>query len=840
MEENPLLVQLQKEIRSYNNPVYFAENILTEKLWDKQKEILIEFYNPDKNYRELVICAGMRSSKTYLASIICLFEAFKLLLLKDPAEHYGLSKGHKIFIINVATSEQQAKDTVFSQIESILKNSKWFMDFKPQIRHQEIRFPGKNLIIRSEHSNSASLVGKTSKCVKKGTKVITNKGIINIEDIENYDKVLASGGLENITAFLKQGKKPILKLTTKKGYELEATGDHKILTFVQDTNIVGFKQLDQLDNNDFVILGAGGLESFNNKTTTVSGLEIKLNEDLGYVIGFIIGDGTVHSLNVAPGNYPEAFLDKFQRVFGKEEENFNVRGPFFWNENSEGCYQISIKKIPKLVLKKLFGDLMLLSPKRTVPRIIFQSNADCIKGFLKGYYDAEGHVDGKHEIRVDSRSETLIKEVQLLLLLVGIRSARRSYEHRHHGKKFHYLSISGDDIITYGKEIGFHIEYKNKQMEKMLSIKRRCCWKTLPKQETLQISGNYFLDQVKSVTKGSNEECFDISVLPSKTFYANGILVHNCVVFDELSRFKDTQGKNSAEAVYESLSRSVQTFGGEGKVISISSPLYRDELLMRLLKLSKKAPFLLSYHLATWELNPNITRESLEPEFIKNPEAAMRDYGAVPSSALEVYFKQPEKIDECVDILLKPIVFDGKLSSFETGKSNYAYFLGGDPALKNDSFGLALVHREGDMTICDLSYRLTPTKEREISALEVKNLILSMVRQFNVQEAVFDTWHFPETLEEVANQGVKVSQSIVRKLHYDNLKELFYTGKIRIPQNEILIDELKNLELLKGNKVDHPKHGSKDMADALANACFLLRSSEVIQLQPPAWYIITE
>jgi len=475
MEKNPLLAQLQAEIKALNDPVYFAEHILTEKLWDKQKEILTEFYNPNKKYRELVICAGMRSSKTYLASIICLFEAFKLLLMKDPAAHYGISKGHKIFIINVATSEQQAKDTVFSQIESKLKNSKWFMDLKPQIRHQEIRFPDKNLVIRSEHSNSASLVGKTAKCV----------------------------------------------------------------------------------------------------------------------------------------------------------------------------------------------------------------------------------------------------------------------------------------------------------------------------------------------------------------------------VFDELSRFKDTQGKNSAEAVYESLSRAVQTFGEEGKVISISSPLYQDELLMRLLKLSKKSPYILGYHLATWELNPNITRESLEHEFNKNPEAAMRDYGAIPSSALEIYFKQPEKIDEAVDLLLKPIVFDGVLSSFVSGKPNYSYYLGGDPALKNDSFGLALVHKEGDTVICDLSYRLTPTKEREISALEVKNLILSITKQFNVQEAVFDTWHFPETLEEIANQGVKVSQSIVRKVHYDNLKELFYTGKIRIPQNEVLINELKNLELIKGNKVDHPKHGSKDLADALANACYLLRSSKVAQPQPPAWHVIS-
>jgi len=42
----------------------------------------------------------------------------------------------------------------------------------------------------------------------------------------------------------------------------------------------------------------------------------------------------------------------------------------------------------------------------------------------------------------------------------------------------------------------------------------------------------------------------------------------------------------------------------------------------------------------------------------------------------------------------------------------------------------------------------------------------------------------------------------------------------------VLVDELKALELVKGEKVDHRRGRSKDVADAVANAVFYLPSVE--------------
>ena len=53
---------------------------------------------------------------------------------------------------------------------------------------------------------------------------------------------------------------------------------------------------------------------------------------------------------------------------------------------------------------------------------------------------------------------------------------------------------------------------------------------------------------------------------------------------------------------------------------------------------------------------------------------------------------------------------------------------------------------------------------------------------------------------------------------YNILKNFIYDGRIELPKNNYLANELSNLINVRGNKVDHPKNGSKDCADALAGA----------------------
>ena len=60
-------------------------------------------------------------------------------------------------------------------------------------------------------------------------------------------------------------------------------------------------------------------------------------------------------------------------------------------------------------------------------------------------------------------------------------------------------------------------------------------------------------------------------------------------------------------------------------------------------------------------------------------------------------------------------------------------------------------------------------------------------------------------------------QSVDRTIDaYNIVKEAFYEKRIDVPYYEHLERELVRLEIIKGDKVDHPPGSSKDVSDAVA------------------------
>jgi hypothetical protein len=259
---------------------------------------------------------------------------------------------------------------------------------------------------------------------------------------------------------------------------------------------------------------------------------------------------------------------------------------------------------------------------------------------------------------------------------------------------------------------------------------------------------------------------------------------------------------------------------------------------MRLYREGLKLPNFLCYQKATWEMNPNITKESLAMEFKLNPETAWRDYGARPPAALEAYFRDPISVRMAFDRTLPQLIIpeiNPIISPKAAPEKGCEYFMAGDPALKNDAFGLAMVHLAGRQLIVDFTTRFHQTEdEPEIDALKVRKFIESIGKIYPLRAFAVDTWMFPETVQALERSGIYVEQNIVKKEQYDLLKEYIYTGNIKIPADEILLNELLQLELVHGIRVDHPRGGSKDIADALANAIWFCHKEQGVK--PDVWF----
>ena len=158
-------------LKAYWDPVYFATAILGVELFPKQAEILRSFYQWRRDdhgrmiprYRELVWISGMRSGKSFMASLIALYEAFRLALEGTPQLRYGLDSSSPLHVMLVAASEEQAQDALFSHIR-VWVNRPLIRALNPKVRKDTILFRDANVELFVGPSTSSTLVGRTVKC----------------------------------------------------------------------------------------------------------------------------------------------------------------------------------------------------------------------------------------------------------------------------------------------------------------------------------------------------------------------------------------------------------------------------------------------------------------------------------------------------------------------------------------------------------------------------------------------------------------------------------------------------------------------------------------------------
>lgn len=122
-------------------------------------------WEPGQKYSELVLMCGMKGGKTELISAISCIEEWKLYSMGNPQAKYGLPEGKEIYIINVATDKDQARDTIFASTEDRIRYSEFYQQREYKAGASEYEMQDTHVKIMSGHSNSASIVGRTAKLV---------------------------------------------------------------------------------------------------------------------------------------------------------------------------------------------------------------------------------------------------------------------------------------------------------------------------------------------------------------------------------------------------------------------------------------------------------------------------------------------------------------------------------------------------------------------------------------------------------------------------------------------------------------------------------------------------
>jgi len=200
--------QFQNEMDLLNDP---------EILPEVRNQIIKKF---GKKFMELILVLGRRSGKSFMVSVIALYEVYRFLSMGHPQARFPIMEFDTITILNVAVSEGQAKGAIYEKIRQLAEASPYFTQHIGKATQLEMFFLTEHdkqenkrrltvgqepligtIQLKSGHSNAAGLVGGTMAVIIIDEMAEMAKASEGGTDDELYDKLKPA-----ISTFGREGK----------------------------------------------------------------------------------------------------------------------------------------------------------------------------------------------------------------------------------------------------------------------------------------------------------------------------------------------------------------------------------------------------------------------------------------------------------------------------------------------------------------------------------------------------------------------------------------------------------------------------------------------------------
>ena len=301
-------------------------------------------------------------------------------------------------------------------------------------------------------------------------------------------------------------------------------------------------------------------------------------------------------------------------------------------------------------------------------------------------------------------------------------------------------------------------------------------------------------------------------------------------VMDEAAWYTDIENHDVAEEIFNALHNRIKNrYGDKGLLVMISSPRYVDDFIETKIKEAQSNKKIFFKRKTIWEAKPESSfsgktiiiegytiPKEYEVEAGRDFDRFKRDFMAMPALVIEPYFKQFQLIEQSINHNYEhPVDEQGRFKPWFKGQGK-AYRIHVDLSHKRGATGFCMGHNQGDTVVIDLKLRIKAPAGGEINFAEIRAMIFELrARGFDIFGVTYDGWQSIDSMQILQQQGFQCEiLSVDRDTSvYDTLKERIYTGKF--------LGELRRLEFVEGKKINHPPHGSKDVADAVAGVVYM-------------------
>ena len=324
----------------------------------------------------------------------------------------------------------------------------------------------------------------SGKCLRGHTLVISDRGVLPIGDFKPSEifedtfkelniEIRGINGRKNTSHFYYGGRQKTKKITTRLGYEIEGTYEHRILVRTKSEKNE-WKRLEDITKEDFVILDRNTnlwgseteiqFDSARYRGVKRYALPEVLDTSLAYLMGLLVGDGTLtytHSylLSTADAFIKDAFCEIHSRLFG-----YTVK----CKSNGQDLF------VSSWLLREFLAALGLdysNAYEKHIPKSILQAPKDMVISFLQGLFDTDGYADTKYgNVSVLTSSLRLAKEVQILLLNLGMVSSLRMKRTKVNTN--YQVHLFGENAIKFYDEVGFRLPRKQERRNLISDLRR--------------------------------------------------------------------------------------------------------------------------------------------------------------------------------------------------------------------------------------------------------------------------------------------------------------------------------------------------------------------------------